>query len=195
VRLAGSNGLLAPVQDREAADEGRLAPLPSREVYPFASRHFGRGAGARPSARWQFVKAAAGQGPGAVVCEKNGGPAFLLNPPLRSFRIHPDDVEYGYQIGGLSVDRAGEHKAMRAFVTDFPNLHVDDDGFVRVSVKISDSAGNLTPIDIALEVTPETVRRGRNVNYYMQRQYCGDCGFDQLQQEGSRLFEEMLRSK
>ena len=32
------------------------------------------------------------------------------------------------------------------------------------------------PVELTIRVTPTAVRRGSNIDYFLQRAYCGDCG-------------------
>ena len=50
-------------------------------------------------------------------------------------------------------------------------------------------AGVETPVTIALEVTLEAVRRGTNVDYYIQREFCGACGSDTLEEDAKRFYD------
>jgi hypothetical protein len=60
----------------------------------------------------------------------------------------------------------------RHWLFEFPNL-----------------AGTFVPVEIALEVSPEAVRRGSNIEFYVQRTYCGECGRDTLDEDAERFYE------
>jgi hypothetical protein len=67
-------------------------------------------------------------------------------------------------------------------------LKVDPDGFVRISFKFSNLAGAEIPIEVPLEVTPEAVRRGGNIDHYIQRDFCGSCGNDTFYEDAERFY-------
>ena len=113
-------------------------------------------------------------------------PKAMLYPTLLPTQIHPDDLPFGYRILLLVVDKVDGHVRVISHFEEFHDLTVDPDGYVRVSSHnaIFDGAG---PLDIAIRVTPDAVRRGSNLDYFMQASYCGTCAADDIPALAARL--------
>jgi hypothetical protein len=60
---------------------------------------------------------------------------------------------------------------------------------VRLAFNVSRLDGSEFPVEIALAVTDSAIRRGANVDFYIQREYCGECG-GETQEEDARSFYE-----
>ncbi|WP_159450396.1 G8 domain-containing protein [Bradyrhizobium mercantei] len=181
-RLAASSAWIdrsTAVADVPAARERRGV----NEIYPMSSEHFLR-AGSNVTDLWKVVE---GQSSKVVFVDREP-PRFWFLPGLRPFEIHPDDVQYGYRIMGFVADHVGKKITVRAFSKEYQDLKVDPDGYVRVSFTVSDMAGNETKEDVALLVTDKAVRRGANINFFVQKAYCGECGYDTLYQDIARMF-------
>lgn len=112
---------------------------------------------------------------------------FMVHPSLLPLEIHPDDVRLGYRILGYVVDRVDGRARTVAHFEEFRDLKVDADGFVRVWPRMSDVHGTQAPHVIALRVTNTAVRRGRNLDYFMQAHFCGTCGFESVESAAERL--------
>jgi hypothetical protein len=167
----------------DAATATRAVALPpeAEELYPMASKHFVRATGTVVDG-WELVK-------GQVVFVDREAPKFYFLPGLRPFEIHPQDVEYGYRIMGMVADRVGSHITVRAFAKEFHDLTIDPDGFIRISFTVADMAGNKTTEHVALRVTDKAVRRGANINFFVQKEFCGECGYDTLYADIGRMFD------
>jgi hypothetical protein len=59
---------------------------------------------------------------------------------------------------------------------------------VRTSFTVNNLAGATIPVEVALQVTTEAIRRGSNVDYYIQREFCGVCGSDTLEEDAKRFY-------
>ena len=129
--------------------------------------------------RWKVVEEQSNK----VVFVDNEPPKFHFLPGLLPFEIHPDDVQYGYRVMGMVADRVGTKITVRAFAKEFHDLVIDPDGYVRVSFTVTDMAGNETKTDVALLVTEKAIRRGANINFFVQKAYCGQCGYDTLYED------------
>jgi hypothetical protein len=184
-RLAGSNGWVsAPVVAVEPRQPAGVQPEASEELYPMAAEHFLRSPQDVADA-WKVVESQSSK----VVFVDHEPPKFYFLPGLRPFEIHPDDVQYGYRIMGMVADRVGSKITVRAFAKEFHDLKVDPDGYIRLSFTVSDMAGNETKVDVALLVTERAVRRGANINFFVQKAYCGQCGYDTLYADIARMFD------
>jgi hypothetical protein len=58
-----------------------------------------------------------------------------------------------------------------------------------LAFNVSRLDGSEFPVEIALAVTDSAIRRGANVDFYIQREYCGECG-GETQEEDARSFYE-----
>ncbi|WP_429027424.1 G8 domain-containing protein [Bradyrhizobium sp. I1.14.4] len=182
-RLAGSTGWIGRSTAMAEAPAARQRGA-ADELYPMSSEHFLR-ASSNVTDLWKVVE---GQSNKIVFVDREP-PRFWFLPGLKPFEIHPDDVQYGYRIMGMVADHVGKKITVRAFAKEFHDLKVDPDGYVRVSFTVSDMAGNETKEDVALLVTEKAVRRGANINFFVQKAYCGECGYDTLYQDIARMFD------
>ena len=161
------------------------------ESDPIRLKHF---VGAPPSTGsasaaqgWRVLNAAAEANPALVNVNKN--PAkFMMRRGLLPLRIHPDDVPYGYRVHGTILEMVDDHLAIRQIEKEFHNLKVESDGFVRIAFTFTNLAEVAIPVEIALEVTDKAVRRGQNIDYYLQREYCGACGNDSFAEDALRFY-------
>src|SRR5262249_1141170 len=180
VPLAGSNGLVGsplpepapyrrPFSLHDASYARSLDPQ-----YPKAYLHFTPGSTSN-SDGWRLQNT---EGASRLVFVDSEAPTLVLSPWLYPLEIHPEDVQYGYRVEGMLFDRVGSQVAMRAFTQDFLDLKVGTDGYVHIDFNVHDLAENATPISLALRVTDTAVRRGRNLSYFAQRNFCGDCATD-----------------
>jgi G8 domain len=159
------------------------------ELYPQAFDHFEKDAAVGVAGAWKLVEAASrGQEQRAMVYIDNEPPKFLLMKGLVPLQIHPDDIEYGYRVMGMVVDLVEGQVTMRAHSQEFFNLTIDADRHVRIDFKVADMAGNETEVKLALLVTDQAVRRGQNLNFFVQKHHCGMCGYDTLVQDAEKLF-------
>jgi hypothetical protein len=156
----------------------------SNEIYPMASRHFEQSP-QNVTDRWKIVE---DQSP-KLVYASHEPPKFHFLPGLIPFEIHPDDIQYGYRIMGFVASRVGDKISLRAFAKEFDDLKKDPDGFVRVSFTVKDMAGNELEQNVALRVTDQAVRRGANINFFVQKPYCGACGYDTLYADVAKMFD------
>ena len=137
---------------------------------------------------WNFVPSTAARENALVYVNPN--PAkFMLRRGLLPLRIHPEDMRYGFRVHGVVLEPVDGLLTMRNWERVFTNLKIDPDGYVRITFNITSLAGVETRVTIALEVTPEAVRRGTNVDYYIQRKFCGSCGSDTLEKDAKRFYE------
>jgi hypothetical protein len=90
---------------------------------------------------------------------------------------------------GFVASRVGDKISLRAFAKEFNDLKEDPDGFVRVSFAVRDMAGNELEQNVALRVTDQAVRRGANINFFVQKSYCGACGYDTLYADVAKMFD------
>jgi hypothetical protein len=113
---------------------------------------------------------------------------FMFRRGLLPLRIHPEDVRSGYRVHGVVLEAVDGRLTMRNWEREFRKLKIDSDGYVRITFNITNLAGDEFPVPVALEVTPEAIRRGTNVDYYIQRELCGACGNDTLVEDAKRFY-------
>jgi hypothetical protein len=155
------------------------------ETYPMQRHHF---LSSSESGRWELLQSRETSGYTVVNVGKN--PArFMLRRGLLPLQIHPDDVPYGYRVAGVMLERVDQQITMRTFEREFQDLKIDPDGFVRVAFKYANLAGTEIPYELALQVTSSAIRRGPNVDFWAQREFCGSCGRDTLQEDAQRFYE------
>ena len=94
---------------------------------------------------------------------------------------------------GLFSNASIEQFPMRTLEREFHDLKIDPDGFVRLTFKYPNLARTEIPFELALQVTSSAVRRGPNVDFWSQREFCGTCGRDTLEQEVPQRFYETGR--
>lgn len=115
---------------------------------------------------------------------------FMVHPSLVPLQIHPDDIGYGYRVLIYIVERKAGVIAIASHFENFPNLTADPDGVVRVRSRIAAlGTESDAPVELAIRVTPDAIRRGPNVDYFLQREYCGSCGMDGIDENARRLIE------
>ena len=183
--LPRSNGWFALFDPNNSKMPPTSAPVAdSGEIYPRASQHFMRSEQDIQN-RWKVVEEQSNK----VVFVDNEPPKFHFLPGLLPFEIHPDDVQYGYRVMGMVADRVGTKITVRAFAKEFHDLVINPDGYVRVSFTVADMAGNETKTDVALLVTEKAIRRGANINFFVQKAYCGQCGYDTLYEDIAKMFD------
>jgi G8 domain len=158
------------------------------EAFPIRWKHFLGQLDGDSAKGWNFVPST-GAAERALVYVNPNPPKFMLRRGLLPLRIHPEDVRYGYRVHGVVLEPVDGRLTMRNWEREFRNLTVEPDGYVRITFSITNLAGVETPVTIALEVTPEAVRRGTNVDYYIQREFCGACGSETLQEDAKRFYE------
>jgi hypothetical protein len=113
----------------------------------------------------------------------------MLRRGLLPLEIHPDDVPYGYRVAGVILERVDQRITMRTYEQEFYDLKIGPDGFVRIPFKFWNLAGTEIPFEIVLQVTSNAVRRGPNVDFWSQREFCGPCGRDTLEEDAQRFYE------
>jgi hypothetical protein len=156
------------------------------EAFPIRWKHFLGQSDGDFAKGWNFVPSTAAE---RALVYVNPNPAkFMLRRGLLPLRIHPEDVRYGYRVHGVVLEPVDGRLTMRNWEREFRNLMVEPDGYVRMTFSITNLAGMEMPVTIALEVTPEAVRRGTNVDYYLQREFCGACGNDTLAEDADRFY-------
>nr|WP_233287381.1 G8 domain-containing protein [Bradyrhizobium oropedii] len=176
--FAGSNALIGstmpdPITYKLHPRTGTLSYVESLEPqYPMASVHFEEKNLASGQDEWRILKDP-DTGREKLVYIDRTPPELVLTPSLYPLEIHPDDIKYGYRVEGMLYDVVGSRVALRAFTQDFLNLSASDDGFVRLDFEVHDLSQNAQPIHLALRVTKDAVRRGSNLSFFSQRQYCG----------------------
>ena len=111
----------------------------------------------------------------------------MVYPSLLPLQIHPDDVAYGYRILIYAVDKVDGQVRVVSHFENFHDLRVDPDGWVRVPPKSVSNYGGTTPVELAIRVTSNAIRRGPNLDYFLQKAYCGTCGTDTVMQRASDL--------
>jgi hypothetical protein len=162
------------------------------ELYPMASQQFRKAsAGDQIVDRWEVMRAtAATAASGSIVYVQRTPPRFIIAPGLLPLKIHPADIRYGYRAMGVVANQVGSKIAVRAFSREYTGdeLRVDPDGFVRLSFKVDDMAGNETPVSLALKVSETAVRRGNNLDFFQQAAFCGKCGYDTLYDDVRKAF-------
>ena len=157
------------------------------EAFPIRWKHFLGQSDGDSAKGWNFVPSTAAE---TALVYVNPNPAkFMLRRGLLPLRIHPEDVRYGYRVHGVVLEPVDGRLTMRNWEREFRNLIVEPDGYVRITFSITNLAGVETPVTIALEVTLEAVRRGTNVDYYIQREFCGACGSDTLEEDAKRFYD------
>jgi G8 domain len=193
-RLPKSNALAA------ASDSSNIAlPGPSVgttdvaavaagfEAFPIRWKHFlGQSDGAFAKG-WDFVPSTAGRENALVYVNQNLA-KFMFRRGLLPLRIHPEDVRYGYRVHGAVLEAVDGQLTIRNWEREFRYLSIDPDGFVRITFNITNLAGVEIPVTVALEVTAEAIRRGTNVDYYIQRAFCGACGNDTFEEDAKRFY-------
>ena len=90
------------------------------------------------------------------------------------FEIHPDDLPYGYLIGGYILSKVGDTTVVRQ---KYRNIITTDDGLPDTAVDgdklelhftIVGKSGCQATIPITIQVSTDAVRRGPNINPYEQ---------------------------
>jgi hypothetical protein len=89
----------------------------------------------------------------------------------------------------MVVDKVGDELVSIAHGQSFRDLKVDPDGFVRLSFTVNDLAGNPTRVDLPLRVTEKAVRRGANLEFFLQKKYCEESGIETVQADARRFYE------
>lgn len=190
--LPRSNALAAlsprPTADTEAAFTRRE----TTESYPEQSRHFLEGAGTEERRPASAHTTTSNDPRNPVVNINNNPTKFMLRRGLLPLAIHPDDIAYGYRAHGVVLDKVDAQLIMRNWEREFHDLGAGGDGFVRIAFNITSLAGADVPVELALRVTPDAVRRDRNVDFYLQRAFCGTCGNDTLQKDAETFYETGL---
>jgi hypothetical protein len=97
-------------------------------------------------------------------------------------------VRFGYRAHGVIVEPVEGKLTTRAFEGQFHDLEIDHDGFVRIAFRAPRLDGTEFPVEIALEVTPNAIKRGSNVDFYVQREFCGACGSDTFEEDVERFY-------
>jgi G8 domain len=123
---------------------------------------------------------------GATVPE---APAFFLHPSLLPRTIHPDDVKFGYRILGYLADNNYGRIRIVSHFEDFKDLVVDPDGIVRVAPGMF--GNDVRTLEI--HVTPNAVRRGPNLDWFMQAEYCGSCGFGEVEEKARQVLDGKIK--
>src|SRR5262249_17609404 len=173
-----SNAVASRVEQRAlipTAAEVAFAKSPSSELYPSASKHIVNVPEQTARSGWR-VESREIKRP-TFVFVKNTSPKLIVHPLLRKLEIHPDDVRYGYRLAGIVVDSVDKHITQMQFIQDFPDLNADSLGNISLNVQFPDPAGRYTSMTLSLKVTDQAVRRGRNLSYFEQSKYCGNCDF------------------
>jgi hypothetical protein len=188
--LAASNALAVASPQATQVDAN---PSPGRRVgegYSLQRDHFSRVADTTAADEWSVAPAtAATKGPTGLVFVDRTPPKFMLFNCLLPLQIHPDDVPFGYRAMGVVIDKVGTELSSIVHGQTFRNLTVGDDGFVRVSFTVADMAGNTTRVDLPLQVTPDALRRGSNLEFFMQRKHCEDSGINSVHADARRFYE------
>ena len=173
---------------RPSASDDRTDRSTGFEAFPIRWKHFLAQSNGDSAKGWNFVSSTAPRERALVYV--NARPAkFMLRRGLLSLRIHPEDVRYGYRVHGVVLEPVDGVLTMRNWERVFTDLKIDPDGYVRITFNMTNLAGVETPVTIALEVTAEAVRRGTNVDYYIQRKFCGACGSETLEEDAKRFYE------
>ena len=173
---------------RPTASDDRTDRSKGFEAFPIRWKHFLAQWNGDSARGWNFVPATAARERALVYINPN--PAkFMLRRGLLPPRIHPDDVPYGYRVHGVVLEPVDGLLTMRNWERVFTDLKIDPDGYVRITFNMTNLAGVETPVTIALEVTSDAVRRGTNVDYYIQRKFCGACGSETLAEDAKRFYE------
>jgi hypothetical protein len=158
------------------------------EAFPIRWKHFSAQLDGDSTTGWNFVPSTR-PAERALVYVNPKPTKFMVRRGLLPLRIHPEDVRYGYRVHGVVLEPVDGRLTMRNWEREFRNLRVEPDGYVRITFNMTNLAGVEIPVTIALEVTQEAVRRGTNVDYYIQREYCGACGSDTLEEDAKRFYE------
>jgi hypothetical protein len=160
------------------------------EGYSHQREHFSQAAGPVLSSGWDVVPAQHGQAAaGRLVFRDTTPPKYMLLNCLLPLQIHPEDVSFGYRAMGMVVDKVGDEIVAIAHGQSFTDLTVDADGYVRVSFTVHDLSGNPTRVDLPLRVTDQAIRRGSNLEFFLQRSYCEHSGIDTVQADARRFYE------
>jgi hypothetical protein len=158
------------------------------EAFPMRWKHFLRQLDEQSPKGWNFVPSATSDAKKALVYVNKDPVKFMFKRGLLPLRIHPDDVRYGYRVHGVVLEPVDGRLTMRNFEREFRKLKIDPDGYVRITFNITNLAGEELPVTVALEVTPDAVRRGTNIDYYIQREFCGACGNDTWVEDAKRFY-------
>jgi hypothetical protein len=194
IKLPNSNALAAALErggsgvSRSSVADGRVERAKEFEAFPIRWKHFLAQLDEDSANGWNFVPSAAGGGTKALVYVNKNPVKLMFRRGLLPLRIHPEDVRYGYRVHGVVLEAVDGRLTMRNWEREFRELKIDSDGYVRITFNITNLAGDEFPVTVALEVTPEAIRRGTNVDYYIQREFCGACGNDTLAEDAERFY-------
>jgi hypothetical protein len=192
--LAAASTLPDPTelsQDSQAADVG----VGLESIYGNHTASKEQTSATRVGSGWTAVKAKFDSfDTNAAAHGESDHPAFMLQPSLLPLQIHPDDVSFGYRTLGYRVDTSDDRIRLVSYFEEFHDLKVDADGFVRVTSKVATDEATGAPQVLAIRVTADAVRRGPNLDFFLQRQYCGSCGMDRLDSDAARLLAARARS-
>jgi hypothetical protein len=186
--LTASNAVVA-ASPRYTVPQGGQPERLLGEGYSHQFEHFSRGTAKSPANGWTVMPGPSRGSKGRLVFVDSTPPKFMILNCLLPLRIHPDDLPFGYRVMGMKIDKVGEDLVVIAHAETFHDLKIDPDGFVRVSFKVVDQAGNFTRVDLALQVTPDAVRRGSNLEFFLQRTYCANPGIDTVQADARRYYD------
>ncbi len=198
--LPKSNALAAPMQhnsngvqdvamlSNSSTADSKFEPWKGFEAFPMRWKHFLRHLDEQSHKGWNLVPSASSDAKKALVYVNKDPVKFMFKRGLLPLRIHPDDVRYGYRVHGVVLEPVDGQLTMRNWEREFRKLTIDPDGYVRITFNITSLAGEDSPVAVALEVTPDAVRRGTNIDYYIQREFCGACGNDTWVEDAKHFY-------